>query len=94
MPASNTKDCFREFIGQKLVGVLFDGLPLSRHDLASGSKTLVFEDGRGLTIASNGTYGIDSAEDVRAAVRRTERALSSTMDDLAGALRLAEATNA
>jgi hypothetical protein len=75
MAASNTKDCFREFVGMKVKGVLFDALPVGRADLNGGSKTLVFEDGRGLTIANNGSFWIDSAEEIK-------RAVSITKDEL------------
>lgn len=92
MPASNTNACFEDFIGQKVIGCLFNALPVSRGDIARGTKTLVFEDGRGLTIASNGAHWVESAEDVRRAVavqesrlRATERQIKGVLD-LAGAL--------
>jgi hypothetical protein len=52
---SNTFECFRDVIGLKVVGVLKDAMPPSRRDLAAGTKTLVFEDGTGLTFAPNGS---------------------------------------
>ena len=65
-PASNTNDCFREFIGQKVVGVLFDALPINgKHH---SSKALIFEDGRALTIYANGSFWVDSKEDVERAI--------------------------
>jgi len=89
MTAANTKDCFREFTGQRLAGVIFDALPLSRRDIAAGTKTLIFEDGRGLTISSKGSYWIDSAADVKAAVGMVRRRISDTQEDLFGVLELA-----
>jgi hypothetical protein len=86
---ANTRDCFSTFIGQRVKGVLFDALPVARRDLASGTKTLVFEDGRGLTISSKGTYWVESVRDVQRAIRQQEKALSTTMDELAGVLQLA-----
>lgn len=91
MPAANTKECFSEFIGQKVVGVLFDAVPVSRMDLAIGNKTLIFEDGRGLTISSKGTYWIETAEDIAAAARKTARHLRDVEKHLAGVLDLAGA---
>lgn len=55
-PASNTRDCYREFVGQRLIGLVFDALPVRRRDIARGTVTMIFEDGRGLTIGSNGSY--------------------------------------
>lgn len=89
-PPANTPACFSEFIGQRVVGVLFNALPANRRDLASGTKTLVFEDGRGLTVASNGSYWIDSAAQVRRAVAVAERDLRATEASLAGVLALAQ----
>ncbi len=89
MPAANTHACFSEFIGRKVVGTLFNALPVSRRDIAAGTKTLVFDDGRGLTIASNGSYWIESADEVRRAVEVRERELLTTQTELAGVLSLA-----
>lgn len=91
MVASNTNDCFREFIGQKVKGVLFGALPRSRPDLAASTKTLVFEDGRGLTIAGNGSFWIDSKEDVGRAIGREHDRLKQTKKEIAGILALAGA---
>lgn len=94
VPASNTPDCFSEFIGQKVVGALFNALPVNRKDLSRGTKTLIFEDGRGLTISSIGTYWIENAEEITRAVRATERKLKATQRELAGVLDLAGAVDA
>jgi hypothetical protein len=80
--ASNTRDCFREFIGQRLIGLLFGALPLNRNDLSSGTTTMVFADGRGLTLGGNGSYWIDSADDVQRAVNRSRAALEQTQADI------------
>lgn len=91
MTTANTHACFSEFIGQKVVGTLFNALPASRRDIAAGTKTLVFEDGRGLTIASNGSYWVDSADEVQRAVGIRERELKATQGELAGLLEMAGA---
>lgn len=88
-PASNTRECFREFVGQRMKGLLFDVFPMHRHDLSGGSKTLVFEDGRGLTIASNGSYWIESAADVLRAVEIRQAELDARKADIAEVLALA-----
>ena len=72
-PASNTPECFEEFTGQKLKGVLFGRLPRTAHDIAVHCKTLVFEDGRGLTINDNGSYWIEKKEDVAWAVENLRK---------------------
>jgi hypothetical protein len=89
MAASNTHDCFREFVGQKVIGLLFSALPWNRRDLAAGTKTLIFEDGRGLTIASNGSYWIESVEDVDTAVKYRQKELLATQRELAEVIELA-----
>lgn len=91
MPASNTNDCFSEFIGQRVVGTLFGALPPSRRDIACGTKTLVFEDGRGLTISERGSFWIDSAEDVKRAIDIKKRELDKTKQEIKGVLGLAGA---
>src|SRR5579872_649045 len=83
MPAaSNTKDCFRECVGKKVVGVLFDAIPAGRRDIASGTKTLVFKDGTGLTISSNGSWWLDSANEVKRATEVIRTELMRTKDDI------------
>lgn len=82
MVASNTHDCFREFLGQKLTGLLFGALPLGRADLSSGTKTLIFADGRGLTISSHGAYWIDSADEIHRAVMHRRREISQSLGEL------------
>lgn len=68
MTASNTKECFRECVGMRIKGVLFDALPLRRPDLSAGSRTLVFEDGSGLTIAANGSFWREPAREIDRAI--------------------------
>jgi hypothetical protein len=89
MSASNTKECVRELVGRRIVGVLFNALPLNDRSLASGNKTLVFEDGTGFTFSSNGSYWQESAENVRRAVVVEERELLAVQEDLRGVLDLA-----
>jgi hypothetical protein len=88
--AANTRECFTEFIGQRVVGVLFDALPAHRGDLAAGTKTLIFEDGRGLTIASNGTCWIERADEIERAARAVALELEATRRRLQGVLRIAD----
>lgn len=90
MTASNTKQCFMDVIDLTVIGVLFDALPASRRDLAKGNKTLVFNDGTGLTISDNGTFWRESADEIARAIRikgaeldETRRAIEAVMD-LAG----------
>ena len=86
MVASNTKDCFRECIGKRVRGVLFDALPAGRCDLSVGTKTLIFEDGSGLTISSKGTFWLENPEEIQRAVgsrrvelERTEREIAEVL---------------
>lgn len=89
MVASNTKDCFRYCIGKQVTGVLFDALPLGRCDLSSGTKTMIFEDGTGLTIANNGSFWIESADEIQRAVRSRKEELETTQRELADVLAVA-----
>lgn len=89
--ASNTRDCFSTFIGCKVVGVLFDALPLTDRSLAAGNKTLVFDDGHGLTISSNGSYWTESPETIKRAIDQKKKELARTQDELSGVLQLAGA---
>lgn len=89
MAASNTKDCFRECIGKKVVGVLFDALPLNRADLSGGNKTLLFDDGSALTIASNGSFWQESPTDVERAIEGKQSELAALSRDLRDVIELA-----
>ena len=70
MTASNTKECFTDCIGKTVLGCLFDAFPSNRRDLAAGTKTIVFDDGTGLTIASNGSFWPENRKDVETVIRR------------------------
>lgn len=87
--ASNTRDCFREAIGHTIVGVLFNALPINRRDLASGNKTLVFDDGTGLTISDNGSFWRESKSDIDRAIRLRERELRQSQQEIEEVLTLA-----
>lgn len=78
MAASNTKDCFRECIGKRVKGVLFDAMPVGRADLARGTKSLIFDDGTALTIGSNGSFWVEGVEEVRRAIQVQRAALEAT----------------
>src|SRR6266540_3603610 len=86
-PTSNTRDCFTEFTGQRLVGVLF-GRERPGRDV-SILADMVFEDGRALTIASNGSHWVTSADEIQRAAEQIARRLERTRTDLAEVLRLA-----
>lgn len=83
MPASNTLDCFHEFVGQRLVG-----LTLGRTPSGSEVRTLVFEDGRGLSISSNGSYWVSPAEVVRCRIDEMRDELERTRRDIERVLAL------
>lgn len=89
MQTSNTRGCFSCCIGRRVVGVLFDALPLGRRDLAAGNKTLVFEDGYGLTIATRGSYWTESKSDIAQAIDRKKAELDQTSAELKDVLELA-----
>ena len=89
-PSSNTKDCFKEFFGMKLKGVLFDALPINREVISKGNKTLIFEDGRGLTFSnSNGSFWIDSKEDIDFAISSEKEKYINARKDIEEILSLA-----
>jgi hypothetical protein len=89
MAASNTNECFREVVGLRVKGVLFNALPIGRRDLSGGNKTLIFEDGRGLTISTNGSFWIESAEEVARAISIAKDKLKASQRDLKDVLDLA-----
>ena len=89
MAASNTKDCFRECIGKTVVGVLFDAMPPNRKDLAAGTKTLVFDDGTGLTLNDSGAFWRESAAEVKYAVAERHSELSALQREISDVLDLA-----
>jgi len=82
MPASNTKDCFRECVGKKIKGVLFDALPVGDRHIAIGTKTLVFDDGSGLTITSGGAFWIESATEIGRAIEIKRSELEDNRRDI------------
>ena len=90
MSVSNTESCFREFIGKMIVGVLFDTFPLGRKDLSIGSKTFVFSDGSAFTLNRNGSFGVESRDDVRDAIRELKKTLTDYQTTQKGMLALVE----
>ena len=94
MAASNTKDAVRELIGRRIVGVLFDTLPLGRADLNSGTKTLVFDDGSGFTFTAHGTFWQESQQEIARAVSVAQKQLSDVQREVEGVLSLAGALRA
>ena len=91
MVASNTKDCFRECVGKRIKGFLFDALPISDRSLSAGTKTLIFEDGSGLTISSNGSFWLEDAKEIARAVGYRRDELQKTQNELAEILAAATA---
>jgi hypothetical protein len=91
---SNSQDCFRVCIGRKVIGVLFDALPIGTRELRAGSKTLIFEDGYGLTISSHGTFWTESADNIRRAIRERESELAAASNEHREVLKLTGLSNA
>jgi hypothetical protein len=91
MAASNTHECFEEFLGQRLIGLLFNAMPANRADLRAGNRHLIFEDGRALTLSDSGSYWIDSEKDVRRAIEAKKRELDQNSKEIEAVLELAAA---
>jgi hypothetical protein len=89
LSASNTKDCVRDLVGKRIVGVLFDALPVNRSDLASGNKTLVFDDGSGFTFNSIGSFWAETAAELERAITQKKSELSALEQDIRDVLALA-----
>ena len=87
---SNTDECFSICVGRRVVGVLFGALPLSNAAIARGTRTLVFEDGYGLTISNKGTYWTETKDDVARAIARKRDELGRTQRELEQVLQLAD----
>ena len=87
MATSNTRDCFREVIGKRVTGVLFDALPRGDVSLRNGNNTLIFEDRTGLTLRNNGAYWLESPDDINRAVFARVAELQQAKDELEEALR-------
>jgi hypothetical protein len=90
MVASNTKDCFRECVGKRVKGVLFDALPVDRGCLAAGTKTLIFEDGSGLTITSDGSFWLEDRKEIQRAVDYRRMELEKTKAEIAEVIAAAD----
>ena len=89
MSVANTKDCVRDLIGKKIVGVLFDALPVSHRDLQTGTKTLVFDDGTGFTFNSRGAFWRETKKDITRAVGLREQELRLIEADIKDVLTVA-----
>lgn len=87
--ASNTIECILDFRGAKVVGVLQGALPIGREDLARGTTTLIFDDGRGFTFSDNGAFWAESPHDVRRALDVERRHLERNAAALDAVLRAA-----
>jgi hypothetical protein len=84
---SNTHECFQTFVGCRVKGFLKNALP--NGGSRQGTKTLVFECGWGLTIASNGSFWVESPKDVSRAVSRVRSELLQSQRDIKDVLALA-----
>jgi hypothetical protein len=93
MSASNTKECFRECVGKKVKGVLFNALPFGSRELAHGTKTLIFDDGSGITFSNNGTYWRELPEEVTRAIKNAKKELEDAVVDLEDVLFMAGEEN-
>lgn len=89
MPASNTKEAIRELVGRRIIGVMFDALPLNDRKLQAGNKTLIFEDGTGFTFNTTGSFWLETSNDIGRAVAVVRSQLEATQQELAGVLELA-----
>lgn len=89
MTVSNTNECFETFFGQELRGVLYGELPLGSPAIAARCKSLIFEDGRALTICTNGSFWVEHKTDVDMALRNLQMRLAKTQGELREALKLA-----
>ncbi len=92
MSAANTSDCIRDLMGKTIVGVLFN--PVNRRDLATGNKTLVFDDGTGFTFSSSGTFWSETAKDIARAVNEKQGELRLVEQEIRDVLVVAGITEA
>jgi exosome complex RNA-binding protein Rrp4 len=85
-PASNDRDCFRWLIGHKVTGVIFDALPINRHDLSAGNRTLILDCGCGITLSSNGSYWLEGKDEIKRAISIVRERLSDAEREIRGVL--------
>ena len=72
-PLENTPDCFMKLFGKKLTGVVFNALPhgeAGRNDRVKGTKTLLFENGEGITVYNGGFYRWESSYNISVAIKQ------------------------
>ena len=89
MSAANTKDCVRDLIGKKIVGVFFNALPAGHQDLQAGTKTFIFDDGTGFTFNSRGAFWNETADNIARAVKLKEQELRLIEGDIKDVLAVA-----
>lgn len=87
--ASNCRECFQTFLGHKIIGLLFNALPLGRGDIARGTTTIIFDCGYGLTLSSHGTYWVESPDDIKSATDSKKIELSQVQKEIESVLALA-----
>ena len=83
MAASNTRECFTEVVGKKVIGVIFNRADPEREPRI----TLVFEDGTGLCFS--GTFWRENAETVALETSKKQKELELLRDELSEVLKLA-----
>jgi hypothetical protein len=83
MTASNSRECLESFIGARLTGVLLDAYADASY------KTLIFDDGRGLTFSGEGAFWAESKEGISRAIARRKAELKKTQIELEKMLKLA-----
>jgi hypothetical protein len=89
MAASNTKDCFRECVGKRIKGVVFNSSPINSRELSKGTKTLIFDDNTGLTITANGSFWNESVVDVESIIKNKKDELKKLETEICEVLSIA-----
>jgi hypothetical protein len=88
---ANTKDCFRDLIGRRIIGVLFDALPSGGTGVRVGNKTLILDDGTGFTFHSSGSFWQETKEAIDRAIDRQIGELRAAQRDIEEVLAVAGA---
>lgn len=81
MVAANTRECFTACVGKRVTSAFFESAPETRYARAWETKTLVFDDGSGLTVAGGMTYLVPP-DDMRRFLTRCESDLAKHIDAL------------
>lgn len=76
----NTKDVFRAFVGQKLIGVMFNAMKTGGN--AVDHATLIFENGEGITLTRNGNYWVNTSGEIDAAAAAKKAEVDAAKKDI------------